>query len=222
MAEGEQQKRLVAYKARIKDLLDGRYVKEEGWNPNYVEAKGRKISRVNLIGTIVSKEDIDRFQSLVLDDGTGKINARSFEKNPLIDSLDIGDVVLVVGRPREYGSERYVLIEIIKKIENKKWILYRKAELEKEVFDSGEDSVPEHAETAAVNAVEEMRVVSENVSEESSAEKILKRIKALDLGEGAEFESVVKGIDEGEKIVGMLLKEGDIFEIKPGRLKVLE
>ena len=222
MAEGEQQKRLVAYKSRIKELLDGKYVKEEGWNPNYIEAKGRKISRANIIGTVVSKEDVDKFQSLVLDDGTGKITVRSFEKNPLIDSIDVGDVVLIIGRPREYGSERYVLIEIIKKIENKKWILYRKAELEDNSFVE-EDALAEN-KPVNNNSVEEMNVVAESVdsSSDSSAETILKRIKEYDLGEGADFDSVIKGIGDGEKVVRMLLSEGDVFEIKPGRLKVLE
>ena len=215
----EQQKRQIAYKARIKGLLGGRYVKEEGWTPNYIETGRRKISRVNLIGTIVSKEDIESFQSLILDDGTGKITARSFEKNNALDNLDIGDVVLIIGRPREYSGERYVLIEIIKKIENKKWILYRKAELENESFDeapvSEEKSKPN-------NNVEEIAVTTESVGAEPAAETVLKRIKELDKGEGADFDDVVKGIANGEKIISSLLSEGEIFEIKPGKLKILE
>jgi RPA family protein len=213
----EQQKRQIAYKARVKDLLGGKYVKEEGWNPNYVESGGRKISRVNLIGTIVSKESVESFQSLTLDDGTGKITARTFEKNIVLDSLDIGDVVLIIGRPREYGRERYVLIEIIKKIDNKKWILYRKAELDKVVIE--EEPV---SEKEIKNEVEEISITTEAISEGSPAELILKRIKELDKGEGADFDEVTKGINEGEKIISSLLSEGEVFEVKPGRLKVLE
>ena len=36
-----QQKRQIAYKVRINDLLGGKYVKEEGWNPNYIESGDR-------------------------------------------------------------------------------------------------------------------------------------------------------------------------------------
>jgi RPA family protein len=211
----EQQKRQIAYKTRIKDLLGGKYVKEEGWNPNYIEAGERKISRINLIGTIVSKEAIDSFQSLIIDDGTGKISARTFEKDLSLDNLDIGDVVLIIGRPREYGGEKYILIEIIRKIENKKWILYRKAELEKYIIPS---------EKPEEKKIEEEQITTEEevIKEGSPAEMILKRIKEQDKGEGADFDEVIKGIDDGEKIISTLLSDGEVFEIKPGKLKVLE
>ena len=212
----EQQKRQIAYKTRIKDLVSGRYVKEEGWTPNYIECGDKKISRANLIGTIVSKESMDNYQSIALDDGTGKISARTFEKNMALDKVDVGDVVLLIGRPREYGGEKYILIEIIRKIENKKWILYRKAEFDGAV----EEKAPEKAEEAQSSVQEE--AVESVACEESSAEKIIKRIRALDSGNGADFEEVIKGMPDGEKTAGMLLKEGDIFEIKPGRLKVLD
>ena len=209
----EQQKRQVAYKTRIADLISSRYIKEEGWTPNYVETKGRKISRANIIGVVVSKEDVDNFQSLLIDDGTGKISARSFEKNPIIEGLDIGDIVLIIGRPREYSGERYLLIEIIRKIEDKRWILYRKAELESE----SPNKYPEKEEIK-----EKDEELSEEIIVDSSAEKIISRIKALDKGEGADIDEVIKGIENGEKTIASLLSEGEIFEIKPGKLKVLE
>ena len=214
----EHQKRQIAYKVRINDLLRGEYVKEEGWNPNYVELGNKKISRVNIIGTIVSKESVERFQSLLLDDGTGKIGIRSFEPNPVLDNVDIGDVVLVVGRPREYGTERYVLIEIIRKIKNNKWILHRKAELEKVIVPE-----PLKKEPVKEQIVEEpISTEEEVIKDESTAEKILKKIKELDSGEGADFDQAIKGIEDGENVIKSLLSEGELFEVKPGKLKILE
>ena len=212
-----QQKRQIAYKVRISDLINGKYVKEEGWNPNYVEYNGRKISRVNIIGAIVSKENIETFQSLLLDDGTGKISARSFEKLPVIDGLDIGDVVLIIGRPREYGGEKYLLIEIIRKIENNGWILYRKAELKKVIISEPVQEIKDEKISEETISTEE-----EVIKEDSSFEIIVKRVKELDSGEGADFDEVIKDIDNGEKIVSSLLSNGELFELKPGRLKVLE
>jgi len=127
----EPQKRQIAYKARIADLINGGYVKEEGWTPNYIITKqGKHISRINLIGTVISKtEEGSEYQSLVVDDGSGTISLRLFEKNDNVKNIEIGDVVLLIGRPREYGSEKYIVPEIIKKINNKKWIDVRKIEL---------------------------------------------------------------------------------------------
>lgn len=208
----DKQKRQIAYKIRIKDILRGKYVKDEGWNPNYIELNGKRISRVNIIGTIVSKENMGSFWSVLLDDGTEKINARSFEQNQNLDSADIGDVVLVIGRPREYGNERYILIEIIKKIENKKWILFRKAEIDRKGIE----------EQTKENVFEKDVVTEEVIKQNSSADIVLERIQNLDKGEGADFEEVTKGIDDGEEVISSLLSDGWIFEITPGKLKILE
>ncbi len=64
----EPQKRQIACKARIADLINGQYVKEEGWTPNYIITKqGKHISRINLIGTVISKtEEGLNYQSIVV------------------------------------------------------------------------------------------------------------------------------------------------------------
>ena len=61
--------RETAYKIRIKTILEHAYVKQEGWDPNYIDLNGHKVSRVNVIGTITSKEN----NSYLLDDGTASI-----------------------------------------------------------------------------------------------------------------------------------------------------
>ena len=49
-------------------------------------------------------------------------------------------------------------------------------------------------------------------------------IKKLDKGEGVTFEDVIKNsaTSKAETIITKLLENGDVFEIKPGKLKVLE
>src|SRR3989338_7071107 len=122
-------KRQVAYKVRIKDLADGRYVKEEGeWTPNYVLVGETQVSRVNLIATVVSASKDSN--SLIIDDGSGKISLRAFNDNKILGNIDIGDIVLVIARPREFSQEKYLVPEIIKKIENHKWLRVRKLELD--------------------------------------------------------------------------------------------
>ena len=66
-----------------------------------------------------------------------------------------------------------------------------------------------------------MDVEEEIVS--NSTNEIFKLIKTLDKGDGVSVEELSsKSIEGTDKIIDTLLKEGDIFEVKPGRLKVLE
>jgi RPA family protein len=213
--EKTQQKRQTAYKVAIKDIISGKYVKEEGWLPNYIQTEdGLKISRVNLICYIVSEDNDANFNSIIVDDGTGKIAVRSFENQDFFQDVDIGDLVLIIGRPREFGNEKYVIAEIIKKIKDKRWIDVRKLELrqKKKFSDRGETNVKQDNN------------LKEEVIKTTNMEKIYNLIKELDDGDGIDTEDVIKkvNIDNAELIIKSLLEQGDIFEITPGRLKVLE
>lgn len=207
----EQQKRQIAHKVRIKELNNGKYIKEEGWLPNYIiTGDGRQINRINLIATVVAKpleEDIN-YQSIILDDGTGRISIRNFEQNNIFDSIEIGDVILLIGRPREYNNEIYILPETIKKIQDKTWIKVRELELKN---DKPEKPIGE--KTPKEEAIED--------DEEPIADKVIRIIKEKDKGEGIDFEEILKLINN-EEVIKELLKKGELFEIRPGRLKVLE
>lgn len=210
-------KRLVAQKVNIKDILKGEYVKEGGWNPNYIIVGKKKVSRVNVMAVVVSKsEQTDtNYYSFVLDDGTDNISVRSFEKNDIIENLEIGDMVLLIGKLREYGQERYIIPEIIKKIENKGWVEVRKMELKENTSEGVLQEKPQ----------ENIRpVVKEEPVIEPSSQLIYNLIKNLDNGGGVDFDNVIKNSKLGntEEIISNLLQEGEIFELKPGKLKVLE
>jgi len=216
--EDKTQKRQVAYKIRIKDILDGKYVREEGdWVPNYIEIGNRKISRANIIATVVAKQPLEgtNYQSILVDDGSGKIIVRSFEENDSFKDIKIGDFVLIIGRPREYLNEKYIVAEIIKKIENPLWIEVRKLELEnkKEIHKKDENK----------NKVEQIVTEEETIQDDINS-KIFRLIKEMDQGNGVEIDEVVSKskVEKAEEIINKLLRAGEIFEIKPGKLKVLE
>ncbi|MCX6707767.1 MAG: OB-fold nucleic acid binding domain-containing protein, partial [Candidatus Woesearchaeota archaeon] len=127
----ESQARQTAIKTRIRCLLNGKYVVNEGWEPNHILWGSQKISRVNIIGVVVEKNQ-NEFSSSVsatIDDGSGRINVRSFEENLFLNNLAVGDVVVLIGRPREYSNEIYIMPEIIKPLEDKRWVEVRKIEL---------------------------------------------------------------------------------------------
>lgn len=233
----EQNQRQIAIKIRIADILQGKYIKEEGWNPNYILTQdGKKASRVNLLGVVVSVPTAEMsYRSINLDDGSGIIPIRSFDETDLFQGLTLGDVVFVIGRPREYGSEIYIMPEIVKKIENKLWIEVRKTELEKEggqtVHQTTENLPKVEDLTQKETKVKEEKIEvdeiiekKESANEQNAQQKIYSLIKEIDTGDGAEFEQILEKANnpDAEKIISQLLMEGEIFELSKGKLKVLE
>ena len=210
MPEAEQkfQDRQIAYKVRIKDVLNSEYTQAEGFNPNYLKVHDQKISRVNIIGVVVQKPESSNQGNLIIEDGTGNIIVRTFENNFLFDNINIGDVVLLVGRPREFSMEKYLLAEIVKKVKPE-WAQVRKLEL-------GEKTNPKERNKKKIEDVKE------EVVDESQKNKILGIIKELDKGEGVAIEDISSDVDNLDEIIDGFLKKGDIFEVKPGKLKVLE
>jgi RPA family protein len=199
--------RQIAYIVQIKDLLAGNFTKEDNINPGHVKIGDKNVSRVNIIGAIIGISDENNFQSIVVDDGTGKISMRNFEKK--ID-ISVGDVVLLVGRIREFGNERYISPEIINKNISQRWSI-----VWKELALKNSSDFPSNNEEE--NVLEEI----EFKQPKSFIDKILGRIRDLDSGDGASYTDIVKNIHDEKAISGLLL-QGEVFEIKPGKLKVLD
>ena len=96
MAE-QYQERQVAVKVKIKEINEGSYVVEEGWKPNYLLTKsGKRVSRANIVGVVLDKEERGAIANLVLDDGSGKIVVRSFEEIKNLKEIAIGEGVSFV------------------------------------------------------------------------------------------------------------------------------
>ena len=211
--EQKFQKRQTAYKVRVRDILNSKYTKTEGSASNYLEMNEKKISRVNVVGVIVQKLGLDNYKTIMIDDGTGRISTRVFEENVLLDKVDVGDIVLIIGRPREFSSEKYIIIETIKKI-NPIWAKVRKLEFEKNVI---KDDVFSNKVTS------NNEKITEEIVDLTPTNKVVKLIRQFDNGNGVSIEELSsKNIKDMDKIIDMLLKGGDIFEVRPGKLKVLE
>lgn len=210
MPEPEKmQKRQTAYKLSVKDILDASYVKEEGWQPNFIRVNGVNAARVNVMAAVVAKTDN---RNMVIDDGTARIAVKTFEDFINFSTAEVGSIVNCIGKPREFGNERYILPEIVKKITNTHWVELRKKELEMRKTNITMGSAP-----AGEQAGEE------RISFEPE-EKILSVIRCLDAGDGAEADEIAckSGLQNHEALLYTLLKKGEIFEIKPGKYKVLE
>ncbi len=203
-------KRQIAYKVNASIINSSKYVRKDGWDPNYIVVNGKEVSRVNMIGVVIdvpSEKSIDN-RNIVIDDGTGQVMLRWFEDG-LFGKYNVGDVVLIIGRPREFNDEVYVMPEIIKRLDNKKWLEVRKKELGNEVV----EAAPQVEETVKEEIVEE---------DKSDYEKFIELIRAADQGDGADVQSIISQFSDGEKLFEELLKNGSVFEIRSGRVKVLE
>ena len=195
-------KRHIAHKLKISDILSSNFVKSETF-PNYIDFNGNEVSRINLIGVVVEKSNFENYRNLAIEDGTGRISARIFESIPSFEKIKIGDFVVIIGRPREFLSERYLLIEIIKAVDDS-WARVRKSEME------------------MAYPAKNLQESHDYIFEDNYKNKIVKAIKEMDKGDGVSVEEVFSDSDYNGKIIDMLLKEGNVFEVKPGKLKVLE
>ncbi|MBW2970231.1 hypothetical protein KY319_03855 [Candidatus Woesearchaeota archaeon] len=157
----------------ISELLSGSPLQQPDEASTIILPNGTTAGRVRIYATAVSTEE------LIIDDGTGSILVRTFEK-PF--NVQIGDFVLVIGRPRIYNEQCYILGEIVKKTDIK-WLKIK------------EKTNPKEQDPIAI-------------------------IKALDKGEGADYNEIAEKI--GEDKITHLLAIGEAFETRPGKIKILE
>lgn len=230
----ESQIRQTAYKAWIADLINGEFINPEGeWVPSYVKVKDLQISRVNIIANVIMKyqNEDSTYITLTLDDGSENIALKAWnEDTKLFEGIEIGNMILTIARVREYNGKVYLVPEIVRKLSKPEWMILRKKELIKEFGEKAESSlaIPPTQESPSTPVIEEEQIIEESAIDSSSGErqKILSIIEKEDSGEGAELIKIISeaGMEEraANNLIQDLLKEGEIFEIKPGRIKLIE
>ncbi len=211
MAEQEI-KRQTAYKCTIDTLNKGVFVKKQGWESSYLMTEYGDFSRINIIAVVVGKDGT----GLTLDDGTGQTSGKLFERTDQLEDIHVGDIVLIIGRPRDFNNKIYLTLEIIKKVDHN-WIAYRKKELSliKKVREMQDVPRPEK------KTLEPEIVISEGTL--SSKEKIAKLIKELDRGDGASIDDVMRlsKVANGEELISDMMMRGEIYEAKAGHIKMM-
>ncbi len=163
----------------ITELTSGNFIQQDD-APSAVVLQGKTIQRARLYGTVVSTNE------LVIDDGTGSVPIRTFDKT---FDAQIGDTVLVIGMPRVYEQQLYILGEIVKKVDSK-WLELRERQHPKRI---------------------------------DQRAQVIEAVKNLDTGNGADYNEVTSKLGRNaEELIVHLLAIGELFETRPGKLKVLE
>jgi len=219
----EQIERQVAYKIWLSNLNNGEYTKQEGeFAPNYINVDGKKISRINTVATVIQKttSDDETYSSLTIDDGSAQIRVKAWKEDVKIFSeVDVSDLILLIGKLREYQDELYITPEVVKKVSPKFQIL-RNLELNKEY------GKPKPLSMELNTKEETIEVKEEKIgnSPEQNRQVLLDKIQEFDQGEGAEISKVLtnSGIEEkeAEKMLQSLLLEGEVFNISSDKVKL--
>lgn len=227
--------RQIAYKVWISDLINGEYINPEGqWDPSYVKIKELKVSRVNIIANVINKyqNEDSSYISMVIDDGSDNISVKAWKDDiKLLKDVEVGDIVLTIAKVREYSGKIYLIPEIVRKLDKPEWIILRKKELISEFGDKKQETGhqiiknEEEFEPGILPEVVEESIFEEETSN-SQRQKLLNTIEKNDKGDGAEITKVISEskIEESKahNLIYELLKEGEIFEIKTGRLKLIQ
>lgn len=214
--------RQTALITSLKELLEGRYVVQEGWKPNYIQTPTRRLVRINVMAIIVEKPNPYQF---LIDDGSASILVSDFNQKKKTTLLKVGDPVLVIGRPRQSDDGLFIAAEIATSDQLKEqplWIVHRKDELRRQEellknMDSSKIIVPEVDET-----VGEGELV-EPLSGSLSGDDVIEFMRKKDDGDGVAIEEIVSYFGkEADDVILTLMSMGEVYEIKPGRIKILE
>ncbi|MFB6204746.1 MAG: OB-fold nucleic acid binding domain-containing protein [Candidatus Nanohaloarchaea archaeon] len=245
-----QQKRQTAKLTNTEELNSGKYFQREGFEPNFLlTPEGRRLSRARFVGTVVDTfvNDDETYGSLTFDDGRDTVQVKFFNEIARMQEFDIGDIVEVVGKVREYQGQIYLDAEILKSRSVEKELLhqlkYRKSEEEwkqiretvRQLKESGKDQEEIEKEMAGKLEEEEVDALLQSFGESFSSEEIedvenlerdvLDAVEKLDEGDGADYSDIVDELDEPEDAledtINSLLSEGTCYEPQPGKIKKL-
>lgn len=239
--------RPAAYKLKIEDLVRGQYVHSlEGAEPSHVLTPwGQRVTRARVMGTVVDKfvREDQSYATLRLDDGSETISIRAWREGvPELDLFDIGSVIDVMGKVREFDGEVYLVPELILRVEDPNWELVRELEItdtRREALEAGVRPRETPAATLEPNRLragltQPSQTAGAILEEEESPlpdvpDDVKKRItlalEKLDRGNGATPADISVELNlpnaQVEDALRVLLIGGDIFEPVAGRFKLM-
>lgn len=196
--------RATAYKLRIGDILKGKLnITDERFN--FLELDNKQVLRVNVVANIIEKYNAEgekKYLAFTIDDASGQIRLKIFgEDVEKFKETGQGDTVVVIGMLRFFNNEVYIAPEIIK-IQDPRYLLVRKLELEKEM--------PKELPKEEIKAVKD---------------QIIEMIRTAENEGGVETEKIIMELKASPDIINQeitkLLEEGLAYEPRPGKLRWL-
>ena len=131
--------RAIAAKLSIREITEGSLISREDGRIVGVETYLGQISRVNVIATVVDRFEATSpsdseagrgFATITIDDGTGALRVKMWgETTQQLAEIQVGDLVLVIGRVRSFQNETYLNGEVIRRLDDPNWETVRLLEL---------------------------------------------------------------------------------------------
>lgn len=216
-----QFQRQTAFKLWISEIITAPFINpKQELTPSYIITRDLQISRTNIIGICIDKQTTENYSSITIDDSTAQIQARVWNEDiKNLEKIQPGQVINLIGKIKQFNNQTYIVPEITREIE-KDWLLIRNLELKK----SYKEPIKQEQR---FNQEEPIVIEMDNVNQSplSKREIILKLIEKLDDKQGADIIEVIEQSklpeQDAEKIIKELIKEGEIFEIKSGRLRTI-
>ncbi len=220
-------KRQVAYKLWIQNIVNSQFVEQPGeWDPNYIAFHDKQVSRVNIIATVVDvyKDEEKGYANITLDDGSATIRAKAFKDDLyLLKDIKQGDLVNVIARVRKYQDEIYLAPEIVAKLSNPNWELLRKAELLKDLGKYSREIPAFQGQRDLYQEVSKPVKIEEK--EDSSSATRHKILAHIEKHEEPSMQDLIaaSGLpqEEAQAIIKELLKEGEIYQPRPGYVRLV-
>jgi|SRR3989344_1746310 len=218
------QKRRTAYKFWISDIANATMTKQ-GDAYSFFKIKNMDVTRVNVMANVVFKfiGDNNSYAALTLDDGTATIRAKAWrDDTSIFNGINLGDIVIVVGKIRGYNGELYILPEVVRQLDPN-WELVRKLELLKLY------GKPRIADLSQGFSVHQATDSAQNIEEDAVLETSRQKVFALIENDNSEFGVKLDNIsqelrlteEEADSIISEMLKEGEIYQVKPGYVKII-
>ena len=208
MDQKQQFKRQTAKKLKLVNLTSGKFEEKEGQKILITEY-GEEIGRIRILATVVSRfvSEDKEFASVTLDDGTDTIRVKGWKDTKNLQGLNVGDIIDLIGKVREYNGETYLTNEIVQKIDDPNLELLRKLELLQKMKSQG---------------IKKKAEVSQPVTKlDSLRDQILKMIEENKTG--IEYTKILKAVkaktEDTEAVIDDLLSGGICYEPNPGVIK---
>lgn len=196
-----------ARKLRISEVVSSSIENPEPGKFILTTKSGIRVSKVRVMGTVVDvfRSEIGNYASFTLDDGTGTIRVKVWRGRDVAGSINVGDIIDVVGSVRVYKGEVYLVPELIIRVEDPNWELVRELE---------------------ILASQSLLAKSRSSQRRTALLKgIVKMIDSLDTGNGVSKSTLGKLLnvteEELEDALDVLLREGIIYETDNGYYKRL-
>lgn len=245
----EFKKRETARIVEIRDILTARYVKTEEF-PNYFESAFGRFSRVNVVGFLVSKEpqrlliddssgsiEIRSFDVIKQDgiDVGDNINVIG-KPREFNDKIYIIPEIVKKVSDKNYLEYRKLLLMSRKKDDT--FVETKKEQKSTSSFSNPvaakyfeeplreENKIKKNIDVPITAIEQEIVFAEEKIVEqrpENEFSRIIELINRLDIGDGVYVDKIISSTDiaDCDKKIKRLLEKGDIFEIRPGKVKVL-